>query len=108
MKSDQDNLDQSEDIKVFSSVQMTWGVPSKLFFGGVALGLMLGVAMMQPLGWVLAVIFTTSLVSIILVVLMALHKNDPQGLEAWVRRLQNPATAWGAGKYKKKRIVAIR
>ena len=99
---------QTDDIKVFSSISTTWGIPSNLFFGGLAIGVLLGIVLFPSAGFIFGLVFSISLTTVIITILMSLHRNDPQGLQAWVRRLKSPSNTWVGGHYKKKRLIIIR
>ncbi|MCZ4283093.1 hypothetical protein O4H49_20075 [Kiloniella laminariae] len=98
----------ADDIRVFSVVQTTWGVPSNIFWGSVALAFLLGFVMTPSMGVIFGMVFGITLCVILVVILIAVHKGDPQGLEAWVRRIKNPGNTWRGGNYKKKRFVVIK
>lgn len=99
--------DKARDIKVFSTVATTWGVPSNIFFAGLGLSLLIGITTMPSIGVVAGMIFSIALSIVILVLLMSVHREDPQGLQAWIRRVRHPASTWRGGAFKKKNRIFI-
>lgn len=87
--------DALKDIRVLNDPDLAFGLPKKLFWGGIALTLVFG----YMLPWVIGVLFGM----VYFATAYAIHKDDPHALAMWTRALRR-GTHSSAGSYRLRRI----
>ena len=87
-------------VKVLTSRDEYFGIPSKIFYNIIAFSIGLGVLLRSPL------------VSIIFLVILGLpayhiHRNDPFALKIWVRAITRRYGRWCAGRAERRSIIIL-
>jgi type IV secretory pathway TrbD component len=87
--------DSLKDIRVLNDPDLTFGLPKKLFWGGIAITL----AFTYMLPWYIGLMFGM----VYFATAYAIHKDDPHALPMWTRALRR-GTHWSAGVYRVRRV----
>ncbi len=82
-----------DEVQVLSQEHLTYGLPTKVFGGG----LFLTVAFVFVLPWYIGVLFGV----VFFVCMYAIHETDVRALLAWGRVLRRHTAYWSAGKTKR-------
>ncbi len=99
-RKEQEEFEQGlREVQVLSQDQLTSGLPTKIFGGGLALS----VAFMFILPWYIGVLFGV----VYFFAMYSIHENDSRAIVAWRRALTKRSNYWSAGQVKRKRFNVI-
>jgi|GEM_PF-2405117 type IV secretory pathway VirB3-like protein len=79
-----------ENRRVFTSQSEIMGLPATLFFAGAGLV----VAFFVLIGWWAALLIG----AVFFPPMYHIHREDPRGLQVWVRAMRRSNSLWGAGR----------
>jgi len=100
---ERNNTDEFEqglkEVQVLSQDQQTFGLPTPIFGGGLALS----VAFMFILPWYIGLLFGV----VYFFVMYTIHQTDNRAIAAWRRALTKQGNSWSAGAAKRKRFLII-
>jgi hypothetical protein len=88
-----------QEVRVFSEVPLIFGLPSKLFVGG----LVMSGAMALMVAWYIGLVVG----GIYFGVMFAIHADDEKGLQAWTRSFGR-SPLWTADKVRHRRVLILR
>jgi hypothetical protein len=88
-----------QEIRVFSEVPLIFGLPSKLFVGGLVMGGAMALMVAWYIGLTIGVIYFG--------VMFAIHAEDDKGLQAWTRSFGR-APLWTLNTVRHRRVLILR
>ena len=87
-------------VKVLTSRDEFFGIPSKVFYNVVAISIGLGVLLRSP---IVSIVF----LGVLGIPAYHIHKNDPFALQIWVRAVTRRYSRWCAGRAERRSLVII-
>ncbi|WP_395398584.1 hypothetical protein ACHMW6_00195 (plasmid) [Pseudoduganella sp. UC29_106] len=87
-------------VSTINDEDLKLGIPSKWFYGGAAMSLILGVAVLWYIGILFALVYFLTMHSI--------HEDDPKALDGWLRLLMpGHKDRWIGGEHVVRQVVFI-
>ena len=87
-------------VKVLTSKDEFFGIPSKVFYNVVAFSIGLGVLIRSPL---VSIVF----LFVLGIPAYQIHKNDPFALQIWIRAVTRRYGRWCAGRAGRRSLVIL-
>ncbi len=87
--------DRLKDVAILNEEGLTLGLPTQLFWGGIALSAVFGFLLLWLVGLLFGIVWFISM--------YAIHKDDPRALPLWVRSFRAPKHKY-AGSYRSRRM----
>lgn len=96
---EKDQQNQSlKDVRIMNDEGLTYGLPSTLFFGGLALS----TVFVLVLPWITGVAFAL----VYFLAMYQIHANDPKALQAWAEAMRR-CSVWSGGSHKGRQIFYL-